>query len=65
VIDDDRRDRRVLEAALPGIAAKFDILLGPYSTVHMRTAGRIGAESDLLVWKTCSTRECLRKTRNW
>ena len=50
VIDDDRSDRRVLAAALPAIAAKCDILLGPYSTVLMRTAGRIGAESDLLVW---------------
>src|SRR5437667_367818 len=47
--EDDRSDRRVLEAVLPGVAARCDLLLGPYSTQLMRAAGRVAAESGGLV----------------
>lgn len=50
LIEDDRSDRRTLEAVLPGIAARCDILLGPYSTQLMRAAERMAAESGWLVW---------------
>jgi ABC-type branched-subunit amino acid transport system substrate-binding protein len=50
LIEDDRSDRHVLEAALPGVAARCDVLLGPYSTVLARAAGRVAADSGWLVW---------------
>ena len=50
VIEDDRSDRKTLEERLPGLAARCDILLGPYSTVLMRAAGRIAAEEGWLIW---------------
>src|SRR5260370_244533 len=50
LIEDDQSDRRTLEAVLPGVAARSDILLGPYSTQLMRAAGRMAAESGWLVW---------------
>jgi ABC-type branched-subunit amino acid transport system substrate-binding protein len=50
VIEDDRSDRQVLEEVLPGVAARCDILLGPYSTVLARAAGRLAAESGWLIW---------------
>ena len=50
LIEDDRSDRRTLEAVLPGVAARCDILLGPYSTQLTRAAGRMAAESGWLVW---------------
>lgn len=50
VVEDDRSDRNILEAVLPGVAARCDILLGPYSTVLARAAGRIAADSGWLVW---------------
>ena len=50
LVEDDRSDRRTLEAVLPGVAARCDILLGPYSTQLMRVAGRIAVESGWLVW---------------
>jgi ABC-type branched-subunit amino acid transport system substrate-binding protein len=50
IIEDDRSDPRTLETVLPGVAARCDILLGPYSTQLMRAAGRIAADSGWLVW---------------
>jgi hypothetical protein len=50
IIEDDRSERRTLETLLPGVAAGCDILLGPYSTLLMRAAGNIMAESGGLVW---------------
>lgn len=50
LIEDDRSDRQALEAVLPVVAARCDILLGPYSTQLMRAAGRMAAESGWLVW---------------
>src|SRR5258707_4215993 len=48
--EDDRSDRRALEAALPEVAGRCDLLLGPYSTVLMRAAGRVAAGADWLAW---------------
>jgi ABC-type branched-subunit amino acid transport system substrate-binding protein len=50
LIEDDRSDPRHLEAVLPSVAARSDLILGPYSTLLMRTAGRIAADAGLLVW---------------
>ena len=50
IVEDDRSDRRTLEAVLPGVAVRCDILLGPYSTILMRAAGRIAADSGRLIW---------------
>ena len=50
VIEDDRSDRQALEAALPSVAARCDVLLGPYSTVLARAAGRVASDSGWLVW---------------
>jgi ABC-type branched-subunit amino acid transport system substrate-binding protein len=50
VIEDDRSDKRTLEAVLPDLAARCDVLLGPYSTVLARAAGDIAADSGRLVW---------------
>ena len=50
VIEDDRSDRQALESVLPGVAARCEVLLGPYSTVLARAAGRIAADSGWLVW---------------
>jgi hypothetical protein len=50
VIDDDRSDRRALEAILPDVARRCDLLLGPYSTVLMRAAGTMAADHDWLAW---------------
>jgi ABC-type branched-subunit amino acid transport system substrate-binding protein len=49
-VEDDHSERRTLEAVLPGVAARSDILLGPYSTILMRAAGRIAADSGRLIW---------------
>ena len=50
LVEDDRSDRRTLEALLPRVAVRCDILLGPYSTTLMRAAGNIAAESGWLIW---------------
>ena len=50
LVEDDQSDRWTLEAVLPKVAARCDILLGPYSTQLMRAAGRIAAESGWLIW---------------
>jgi hypothetical protein len=50
IVEDDRSDRNALGAILPGVAARCDLLLGPYSTVLMREAGRMAAETGRLVW---------------
>ena len=50
IIEDDRSDKAALRAVLPGVAARCDLLLGPYSTVLMRAAGDIAAQSDALIW---------------
>jgi ABC-type branched-subunit amino acid transport system substrate-binding protein len=50
VIEDDRSDRRALESLLPEVARQCDLLLGPYSTVLMRSAGNLAAEHGWLTW---------------
>ena len=50
IVEDDKSDRRTLEALLPGVVARCDILLGPYSTILMRAAGRIAADFGRLIW---------------
>ncbi|HXL94950.1 MAG TPA: hypothetical protein VN969_38980 [Streptosporangiaceae bacterium] len=50
VIEDDRSDPRHLEAVLPSVAARCDLLLGPYSSLLMRTAGRFASDAGLLLW---------------
>ena len=50
LIEDDASDVRKLRGLLPDVAARCDVLLGPYSTVLMRAAGDIAADSGLLVW---------------
>lgn len=49
-IEDDASDVRRLRAVLPGMAARSDLLLGPYSTMLMRAAGDMAAEAGWLVW---------------
>lgn len=50
VIEDDRSDRRALETSLRDVAARSDIMLGPYSTYLARAAGQIAAGSGWLLW---------------
>ena len=50
VIENDGSDVRQLQALLPGVAARCDLLLGPYSTLLMRAAGDMAAENGWLVW---------------
>jgi ABC-type branched-subunit amino acid transport system substrate-binding protein len=50
VIEDDRSDPGTLRAVLPGVAARSDVLLGPYSTQLVRAAGKMAAAAGWLVW---------------
>jgi Periplasmic binding protein len=50
VIEDDRSDPGMLQAALPQVAAWSDVLLGPYSTQLARAAGKMAAAQGWLVW---------------
>jgi hypothetical protein len=50
VIEDDCSDRGTLESLLPDMARRCDLLLGPYSTVLMRSAGNMAAENGWLIW---------------
>ena len=50
LIEDDASDMHRLQALLPSVAARSDLLLGPYSTVLMRAAGDMTAESEWLLW---------------
>jgi ABC-type branched-subunit amino acid transport system substrate-binding protein len=50
LIEDDASDVRRLQGLLPGVAARSDLLLGPYSTVLMRAAGDMAAEAGWLLW---------------
>src|SRR5215831_13875821 len=50
VLEDDHSDKDTLRSVLPGVAARCDLLLGPYSTVLMRAAGDMAAENGWLIW---------------
>jgi Periplasmic binding protein len=49
-IDDDRSDPGALTAALPGVATRCDLLLGPYSTILTRAAAAAAADISRLMW---------------
>jgi hypothetical protein len=50
VVEDDGSDPARLTAAIATLAARCDLLLGPYSTQLMRSAARALADRDCLVW---------------
>ncbi|GAA3111540.1 hypothetical protein GCM10010464_87920 [Pseudonocardia yunnanensis] len=50
VVEDDESDPRTVRARLHGLAARCDLLLGPYSTLLARTAAEVASAEDLLVW---------------
>lgn len=50
LIEDDHSDPRHLETVLPSVTARCDLLLGPYSSLLTRTAGRIASEAGRLLW---------------
>ena len=50
VLEDDTGDPGVLRQRLHALAARCDLVLGPYSTVLMRAAADVAAADDLLVW---------------
>jgi Periplasmic binding protein len=50
VVEDDRSDKDTFRACLPAVAARCDLLLGPYSTILMRAAGDMAAAEDWLIW---------------
>jgi hypothetical protein len=50
VIEDDGSDTRTLRRVLPDLARRSDLLLGPYSTLLMKTAGEMAAEAGWLLW---------------
>ena len=50
LIHDDRSDPDGLTAALPGVAARCDLLLGPYTTVLTRAAAGVAADIGRLMW---------------
>lgn len=50
LIEDDASDVSQLRAVLPGLAARSDLLLGPYSTLLMRAGGDVAADAGWVVW---------------
>src|ERR1700683_3662491 len=51
VIEDDRSGEfESLPRKLPDVAARCDLLLGQYSTVLMRRAGKLAAEHGWMIW---------------
>jgi ABC-type branched-subunit amino acid transport system substrate-binding protein len=50
IVADDRSAAGTLESVLPGVAARSDVLLGPYSTVLTRAAGQLAAGAGWLLW---------------
>lgn len=50
LIEDDASNVGQLQALLPGVAGRCDLVLGPYSTVLMRAAGDLAAENGWLIW---------------
>jgi ABC-type branched-subunit amino acid transport system substrate-binding protein len=49
-VADDHSDPDALAQALPGVAGRCDVLLGPYSSGLMRMAGRLAARHGWLLW---------------
>ncbi|MGJ6965418.1 ABC transporter substrate-binding protein [Streptosporangium sp. G11] len=50
IVEDDRSRTEVLDAAVRHLAARCDLLLGPYSTHLTRRAGHVAAVLDRLIW---------------
>lgn len=50
IVEDDRSSADVLRGLLPEVAARCDVLLGPYSTGLTRAAAQVAADRDLLLW---------------
>jgi ABC-type branched-subunit amino acid transport system substrate-binding protein len=50
LIEDDASDPGQLGSVLPGLATRSDLMLGPYSTLLMRAAGDLAADSGWLLW---------------
>jgi len=50
VIEDDRSDPESVEDAINRVAARCDVLLGPYSTQLVHRAAHLAQESDWLLW---------------
>ncbi len=50
LVEDDASSPAQLAACLPVMAARCDLLLGPYSTQLMRAATRLVSELDHVVW---------------
>lgn len=50
IIEDDCSDRRRLEAVLPSLALRCDLMLGPYSTLLMRAARQFATDTGYLIW---------------
>lgn len=50
LVEDDRSDTETFRKVISDVAARCDVLLGPYSTQLMRLAGRAAAEADWLIW---------------
>jgi ABC-type branched-subunit amino acid transport system substrate-binding protein len=50
VVEDDGGDASRLAALLPGLAARCDLVLGPYSTRLMRRAATLIGETGGLLW---------------
>jgi Periplasmic binding protein len=49
-VEDDGSDRHQLAARLADVAARCDLLLGPYSTQLMREAAQVMSEVDGVLW---------------
>ena len=49
-IEDDGSDPGRLGEALTRVAGRSDLLLGPYSTLLMREAARVTADTDAVLW---------------
>lgn len=50
LVEDDKSEVQELKATLPRVAARSDLVLGPYSTLLMRVAGDLAAAGDWLIW---------------
>lgn len=50
LIEDDESTKRGLENVLPSVAARCDLLLGPYSTLLARRAAQLATQEGWLLW---------------
>lgn len=50
LVEDDEGDPQTLRGRLRGLAARCDLVLGPYSTLLARAAAEVAPADDLLIW---------------